>query len=515
MMDLRRFSHGRRKKRAVSEVLGALLLMLVVVVAVGTFAFYLSSLQQQTQNRNSFQQNLANEKLKISSLSLFPNDIYTQFQFRIFNGSSAFPLAHDSSSVFYVDFLPLNSQEVRIYNFSNIVRSVNASNFQSSRIFSLYNQTSAGPSARTYYNQIASGVNACINLDNTSIYIGRTTLGGCTIPGGVIYNTTSSIFPITFQSAVIDHVNMTIQNLNTQQSGLQRIQINNNWLNNWTEVNQTGHVIVNLSPLTNPAVILARESIMLTFNVTAFALPLNASIFLTLLAPSGNYFSSVFSLAPSLYSSNTVQEQFGQAIKGIVNFQATTPNSSAISQYLWRIDVPTPLWTTSKGWGDSSNLVTVFATGQEIPLSGDLIGGFNMSTAQKLASDLNDPIRVSLISLASNGMEADSASFIVPANSPIGFPASLTAVETTGTSCGTSTASVLATVTNSLNVPYPGVAVSFTVLSGSLSFTGGGSVTGTTGLAGTVTMSVVCSGTASGTVSVSALDVNPVLVVVS
>lgn len=65
-MRRRRFS----SRSGISEVVGALLLIMVVVIAVGSFAFYLSNAQQQAETRASFQSSIKNEDLRIQNMVL-------------------------------------------------------------------------------------------------------------------------------------------------------------------------------------------------------------------------------------------------------------------------------------------------------------------------------------------------------------------------------------------------------------------------------------------------------------
>ena len=74
------------KTKAVSPVVATMILIVVVVVSVGSFAYLLSGLQSQSENSQSKIQNAQNEKLQITSESLYPSDPNTQFQFA--NGSN-------------------------------------------------------------------------------------------------------------------------------------------------------------------------------------------------------------------------------------------------------------------------------------------------------------------------------------------------------------------------------------------------------------------------------------------
>ena len=77
--EFRRHLVAKRKK-AISEVVGAMLLLIVVVVAVGTFAYYLNNIQNQAQNRNQYLQNVANEKLQITQLEFTLDNPSIQYE---------------------------------------------------------------------------------------------------------------------------------------------------------------------------------------------------------------------------------------------------------------------------------------------------------------------------------------------------------------------------------------------------------------------------------------------------
>src|SRR5579862_3007361 len=76
-MNVRR--SGRRfrpfeRKNAVAPVVATLLLIIVVVTAVGTFAFFLSGLQTQAQKVNDKLQGVQNESLQVAYAQFYPID---------------------------------------------------------------------------------------------------------------------------------------------------------------------------------------------------------------------------------------------------------------------------------------------------------------------------------------------------------------------------------------------------------------------------------------------------------
>jgi flagellin-like protein len=72
-----------KSRRAVSEVIGALLLILVVVIAVASFSLFLSTTQANAQSRQLLLTSVANEKLQVVNLQLFPSDSFTEFEFAV------------------------------------------------------------------------------------------------------------------------------------------------------------------------------------------------------------------------------------------------------------------------------------------------------------------------------------------------------------------------------------------------------------------------------------------------
>jgi flagellin-like protein len=513
-MDLRRFS-SRRSRRGISEVVGALLLMLVVVIAVGTFAYYLSNLQQQAETRNQFQVDVADEKLSVTNLAEFPSAVETQWQFTLTNSSNG------DTGLFYASLLSTNPNEVSVTNGTDYV----ISDFDFSSLpagVSLTNATSTdNPLGLGYYNQISNGVQACLDLASTpQPTIDFTTMTSTTPPTSTCTPAGNTIFLITFQSAAVDNINMTVMNLNTQESEIANIQLNNNWLQNWTQINQTGSVIGYFGQKSLPIIVPAKESVILELNVSTFNPPLerNMTLLVTLLSTAGNYFTKTFSEVAPFLSSTTVDEQFGQAVTSVMNFQATSPNSSSISEYLWRIDVPNSTWTTSVGWNNPKYLETAFTYGQEIQLSGNLLLQY-FTTAESSVADLSQPMRITLYTLGTDGMVVQTASFVVPSNSPLGNPTGLSVAESvTSGSCASGLGEdVVATVTNSLQNTAGTVYVTFSTLAGNLDIGGsGGSFTNST-VSGVATAHVQClGGTGStGLIQVSVLDVNPVQFAVS
>jgi len=65
-------SRHLRERKAVSEVVGALLLIIVVVSAVASLGYFLANAQQQAQNRNQYLTNLHNDNLQVIRASFLP-----------------------------------------------------------------------------------------------------------------------------------------------------------------------------------------------------------------------------------------------------------------------------------------------------------------------------------------------------------------------------------------------------------------------------------------------------------
>lgn len=67
-----------------------MLLLIVGIIAVSSFAYYLAATQKQAQDLNSFRQNVANDRLRIDHTQFFPDNPLTQFQFNTSSPLSSF-----------------------------------------------------------------------------------------------------------------------------------------------------------------------------------------------------------------------------------------------------------------------------------------------------------------------------------------------------------------------------------------------------------------------------------------
>src|SRR5579871_660234 len=88
-MDGRRSTRfcSDKRIRAIAPVVGTLILIVVVVTAVGSFAYVLTAFQSQNENSQAKLSGAQNDKLQISFVQLSPADPGTQFQFQYSGGT--------------------------------------------------------------------------------------------------------------------------------------------------------------------------------------------------------------------------------------------------------------------------------------------------------------------------------------------------------------------------------------------------------------------------------------------
>ena len=261
----------RRGRSGISEVVGALLLMIVVVVAVGTFAYYLNNLQNQTQNRQSFQNNVANDKLQI-----------TQLQFSLSNPSIQYEIFNRSNPSFRFYIQDVSPLTVILVNEKN--GTANSTN--------LY-ETSPTKNIVAFYNNISSSATADLTISPTTPWI-------------INFTTSSSPGPFSFRIATWGNATITVRNLNTATSGIKGIEVNGSPLgaqrgNYWFPIGIGGKLqYVNTTTkagynFTGPSLTLpAKSSVNLLLNLSSLSIPRNTNFQIVMLSTIGNYFTTFY-----------------------------------------------------------------------------------------------------------------------------------------------------------------------------------------------------------------------------
>ncbi len=331
--------HLTRRKRAISEVVGAMLLILIVVIAVGTFAFFLSAVQTQDEDRSSFLSSVADEKLQISNLQFSLNNSLIQYE--IYNLSN--------NTKYYVQMINdtmvdlINEASGMLYHSANL----NASN-----------ANLALPFVPAFYNSINSSTTATINTEiaGNVMPLWNITFDPPSTPGGWAFRTA------TWSNAMI-----TVRNLNIQSSGIKAIEVNGNYLdNNWTLLGSNGQS-QNYSFTTIPITVPAKQSVNIELNLTYLNIPRTSPMQIVLESSALNFFTTSYGPPSAVIQESVDSENYLITSRDVPMFSGSDSagsNGSFIQQYIWQIDVPEstvqPGWT----WSSVGSLDTSFAYGQ-------------------------------------------------------------------------------------------------------------------------------------------------------
>lgn len=379
-----KFFDRRRSRRGVSEVVGALLLMLVVVIAVGSFAYFLSTTQEAAQNRNAYLTSVQNENLQIVNVELEPNNPNVLWEMR--NSTGLQP-------IYYIR--PADSTHLWL----------------NSTLFHV---------ARGGYGWINDSATA--NIDTVNHIVNFT-------EGGAYH----------FETATWANITMTIRNLNTQASGLAEISINGHVLKNWTEITPAGTVMARFG-LPAQLAIPPKANVIVNANIATLEIHKNQSMSVFLVSSAGNFFHYLFAPPNPVLKLNTVTENFITTTRDIPIFdgsESSANGGSYIQSYFWTIDIPEYGWDGN--WSNVANIVTILASGQSFQYFPETF--FNSSQVQTL--NITGPLRVTLTVVDSNGLVTLSQSAVLLKDPNISPAASLSFIKSINASGkGTLTVSV-------------------------------------------------------------------------
>ena len=403
-----------RKNKAVSEVVGAMLLMIVVVVAVGTFAYYLSNLQSQTQNRQNFLNSVANDRLQVTNLQFALNN--SRIQYEIYSLTNI--------TKYYVQMI--NSTAVKLINETS-GNLYHAANLTASNLGS-------PPVIQAHYNSI--NFSATGNLS--------TSLSGAV---SFIFKPSSSPGVWAFRTATWGNATITVRNLNTLQSGIRAIQINGNYLRNyWYTANQNGLIQKSLFPngsilaqpynLTSPSIVVpARASLSILVNLGYLNIPRNESFTITLLSTANNFFVTFYGPPTATIKGSVTTENYFVTSRDIPTFDASGSlgsNGSAVKAFIWQIDVPNATWKGS--WSQIGSIYTNFTYGQTLQFRPEAL--YSPALLAGLATPLfNTTFRVTLTTVDQYGFMTTSQPTILPSDpntSPAGSVSYVSGGCTTG-----------------------------------------------------------------------------------
>ena len=380
----RRLLKGRN--RGISEVVGAMLLLIVVVVAVGTFAYYLNNLQNQTQNRNQYLQNVKNEDFQITNIQIYPSGFNPPVQYELYK---------------------LSNQSVRYY-----IQFVTPTVADSSGV-NLINETTGAAHAATINVNLTSGstftvYNAYYNSFN---YSATANLNNKTSPWIVTFEPSSTgsygVRPASWANATL-----SIRNLNTLSSDLAGIQVNGNWLsNNYYILNSSG---IPQKPAYNNTFSLrfpARTTFSLLLHLQYLSIPRTQSLQIILVSKASNYFTTFYGSPTPFVTQNVVTENEIVASRDVPAFDGSksqSSNGSYIQNYIWQIDVPTATWAGS--WSDVGSLATIFEYGQNVQFRPESL--FPGLLTGPNAPIITGPFRVTMTAVDGVGLVTTSQSVV-------------------------------------------------------------------------------------------------------
>ena len=448
----RRFRLRLQGNRAISEVLGALLLMLVVVIVVATFAYFVSTLQSNSQNRSNYLSNIQNEKLQISNLQLSPNS--PEVQYSVYNSTTNY--------------------NVKMQSYNSVVL------LDSNGVSHKYALTHG------YYDSINFSASADIFANGTLAF----GYGNC-----------------TFRTASWNYANLTIRNLNIQNSALSRVEVNGIWLPYFNETNQNGVVIGDYAWNSAPLQIPAKQSVFVNLNLTSYSIPKNDSLRITLLSSAGNYFSSFYGLPNAfiVQSVNVENSLISERDVPVFDGSRSTANqSSYIDAYIWRVDLPNSsvgAWDGS--WADTNHIATVFAYGQTLQYRPEAFFTGSQIVGQLL--NITGPFRVSLTVADSYGLLAVSQSLVFTNDPNIAPAGRLSAVEAAGTCDAGSGVPVVITINDVFGRPIPNA---YVIITSSSSVTSNVTVSATD-VSGQVPACVVNSNSGAGIIEIQSGNLSP------
>ena len=376
-MNAAHFPAPHRKRKGVSEVLGALLLIVVVVAAVASLSVFLTQAQANAQNRESYITSVQDENLQVAYAQFYPNNPTIQWELDAINGTM--------SHRYYVQIITPSSV---------LISQIGTPTTE-------YTEALTGG----LFNSITPGATATLTLTGTKAI-------GFSMAGTWAFN------PATWTNVTI-----TVRNLNTAASGIYQIKVNDNWLSHWLEVSQVGQTTLGLGTPTSPAIeVPAKSSITLNLTLSAFAIAKSDGLTVTVLSSAGNFFTGSYSPPIPIAKASTSTENYQVTTRDIVTFDGSQSFStgSTIQNYFWQIDVPLVTdGCTTGAFTTPGHFDTVYVSGQTIEYSPESL----FTSAQLTADCITGPIRATLVVVDGNGLMATSNPLIIPVDlniAPIG-----------------------------------------------------------------------------------------------
>lgn len=473
--------------------MGALLLIVVVVIAVATLASFVSVAEQNANNRASLLTNLKNENLQleyaqfsaVASMVITGNtmttittspfntaptptggDTYTVTIMGTTTGGTTDSVLTTSGTPYtpgalagdmltYTSGPAIDVSKPIISNTANMI-TTNA-----------FNPAPSASGGDTYTVTIASGK----TTSATATVLTDTTANFPT--NGFVGDTlTYTNGPATTDSPW-SSVELSIRNSNTANSGVSQIKAGNYWFQ-WKQVDSTtGNAtgpLFGFGGVYMPIPAKGTLNVKLDFGVGGHVEPArDASITITLLTVAGNFFTTVYNspTADGQVGVSTINDQyFNRDVVSMDGTQSQGANGSQIVSYIWTVDVEhSSAGCTVANLGTAEDYVPVTVSGTVAKF---LPEAFQSSTLNPLSNFcLTGPFAVSLEVIDSAGFIGYTDPITVGADPNMAPPASLTLVSNTITVNGMATVTV--EMTDIFGNPMTGQVVDFAVASGNIS----------------------------------------------
>lgn len=390
-----------RERAGVSEVVGALLLIIVVVTAVASISYFLVNAQQNAENRSSYLTDLKNENLQIE---------YTSFSQASVTGTVT-----SATTTVLTDLSATWASDQYVYYYLNYT---------------------SGPD---------SGQGQLI-LSNTADTITTAAFGS--VPN------TGDAFIVSPQAS--NQVVLSVRNANTLTSGLKYILVNGAYIATWYQVNApgpSGALVSYLGTKITPLLIPAKGTEYIKLNYTAGSLdslkePLqaNQALQITLVSESGNYFTTNWS-PPVALASATIAPRDDQAVpQDELSFSGAQSyaQNGTLTGYSWSLNVPNSCTIPTAQDTSPNKLGETLAYAPEALF------------ANWFTDCITGPITATLTVTDSNGFTATSQPVVVPPDPALSPPASLTLFSVNP---GISTFNIVVQVLDSYGRPVSGQVV--------------------------------------------------------
>jgi len=467
-----------RRRKGVSEVLGALLLIVVVVAAVASLSVFLSQATTNAENRQNYITSVQNEDLQFAYAQFSPSNPNIHWELDEHQSDTAAAVPPPTTTVIETSGTYVAGQLVGLTirfgpgSSASPVTDTVASNTANSITFAT--ALAVPPSVGDSFT--LSGRYYVIMVDQTHITLteqNSSTSASAMLIAGTFQNiakdVTTTYVPgspgtitfgagiATFEPATWSNATITIRNLNTAASGLYQLSIGGNWMTAWKQVTQAGVLIYDYGATKTALTIPARGTVTILVDFSGLSsvnFPKNQSVELKILSSAGNLFSTDITQPVAVAKVSTTTENYQITNRDIISFDASQSFSSdaTIEQYQWTISVPLEPACSIASFSSPSSYVTAYVTGETVQFTPESLypGGV-------LTDCFTGPVKATLTVVDDNGFLASSQSIILPQDPNIAPASELTV--SGGPTCVAPTGTVTVTVLNIFGQPIDGVPV--------------------------------------------------------